>query len=308
MNVTIAICTWNRAELLDLTLAEIRKFKIPDGLGWELLVVNNNCSDETESVIARHAEVLPITRVFEGQPGVAHARNCALTHAKSDWIIWIDDDVLVDPDWLLAFSRTVTQYPDAAVIGGPIAPWFPFEPDPDLFAAFAPLQRGFCGLDYGPEHQSLDNKGLYCANMAVHLARTAGLKFDTDCGRVQNFQGGEEDLNFVRAVRARGERVIWSPKMRVRHYVDPKRMTVEYMDRWFNDLGEWTVRREGVPEGAQLFGVPRWLLRRYLTSAASAIGARLTFRRVAYLKARQEWSHARGTLRECRVVRQKRAS
>ena len=52
MRLTVAICTWNRAALLDRTLAEFRKLALPPGLDWELVVVNNNSPDDTDRVIA----------------------------------------------------------------------------------------------------------------------------------------------------------------------------------------------------------------------------------------------------------------
>ena len=58
--VTVAICTWNRADLLDRTLAQMHRLWIPEGVTWELLVVNNNCTDHTDEVINRHAAALPL--------------------------------------------------------------------------------------------------------------------------------------------------------------------------------------------------------------------------------------------------------
>ena len=300
MLVTVAICTWNRSQLLNLTLQELTTLRIPKGVQWRLLVVNNNCRDDTDSVIRRYEGALPIERLFEPKPGLSNARNCALAEARGEWIVWTDDDVLIDPDWLVGFSETVDRFPNAAAVGGPIAPWFPVEPDPDLAAAFPIILKGFCGLDWGHEERPLsDREYLFGANMAFHLGRTEGLRFDPACGRREHFQGGEDDLDFVRRVRARGGSVIWSPRMTVRHYVEPSRMTVDYMDRWFTDLGEFTVQRDGIPPGTRLFGMPRWLVRRYIEWYAKGLAARLPLRRVAHLKARQEYCYVRGLLRGC---------
>ena len=46
VSVSVVICTWNRAGLLDQTLARMRELHVPAGLAWELLVVNNNCTDD----------------------------------------------------------------------------------------------------------------------------------------------------------------------------------------------------------------------------------------------------------------------
>ena len=60
VDVSVAICTWNRAKLLDQTLTQMRQLRIPAGLTWELLVVNNNSTDDTDAVASRHASSLPL--------------------------------------------------------------------------------------------------------------------------------------------------------------------------------------------------------------------------------------------------------
>ena len=62
---TVAIATWNRAKLLDRTLTEMHRLRIPPSVEWELLVVNNNCTDQTDTVISNHKKYLPIRRLFE---------------------------------------------------------------------------------------------------------------------------------------------------------------------------------------------------------------------------------------------------
>src|SRR5262245_10371837 len=65
MKVTVAICTWNRAKLLDQTLTGMRDLRVPTGVEWQLLVVNNNSPDQTDAVIERHSRQLPVRRLFE---------------------------------------------------------------------------------------------------------------------------------------------------------------------------------------------------------------------------------------------------
>ena len=91
---------------------------------WELLVVNNNCTDGTDEVIRTFQDRLPVRRVFEPRPGLSHARNRAIAEATGDYILWTDDDVTVCRDWLVVYTDAFRRWPDAAVFGGPIQPWF----------------------------------------------------------------------------------------------------------------------------------------------------------------------------------------
>ena len=51
LRVTAAICTWNRCQSLQQTLDGFTRLNVPDDMDWELLVVNNNCTDGTDDVI-----------------------------------------------------------------------------------------------------------------------------------------------------------------------------------------------------------------------------------------------------------------
>ena len=128
MKITVEICTWNRAALLDRTLDCMRQLHVPDGAEWELLIVNNNCSDDTDSVLSRYGEFLPIRRVFEPRQGTCHARNTAVREARGELLVQTDDDVLVDRAWLQEYCAAATRFPEAAFFGGTIEPWFESSP------------------------------------------------------------------------------------------------------------------------------------------------------------------------------------
>src|SRR5437763_1886582 len=125
---TVGICTWNRAALLEWTLTEMLLLRIPEPVTWELLVVNNNSTDETESVIARFAGKLPIRGIFEARQGQSHARNRLVAEAAGELILWTDDDVLVAPDWMEQYVEAARRWPDASHFGGTADPLFEISP------------------------------------------------------------------------------------------------------------------------------------------------------------------------------------
>jgi glucosyl-dolichyl phosphate glucuronosyltransferase len=97
MLVTVAICTFNRAESLRRTLALLTTMQVPPRLSLEVVVINNNSSDGTDNVINEFCCQLPLRREFEPRPGHSNARNRAVDVARGDYIIWTDDDVVVNP-------------------------------------------------------------------------------------------------------------------------------------------------------------------------------------------------------------------
>src|SRR4051794_12529654 len=110
MNVSVVICTWNRSKLLDQTLFAMRKLRIPSDVQWELLIVNNNCTDETDTILDKHSADLPIRPLFEQRPGKSFAANTAIAAAKHDLILWTDDDALVDSDWLAQYVKASEEW------------------------------------------------------------------------------------------------------------------------------------------------------------------------------------------------------
>ncbi len=172
MQLTVAICTWNRCELLQQTLEQMTRLKIPVGVEYEILVVDNNSTDATKQVVTNFATRLPVRHIFESTPGLSSARNRAMRETRGDYILWTDDDVLVAETWLEAFMAGVRQFPEAAAFGGTIVPWFTDPPDPEMCDAFPALATGFCGLERTMAAGVLpDGEHIWGANMAFRTAR-----------------------------------------------------------------------------------------------------------------------------------------
>jgi hypothetical protein len=81
--------------------------------------------------------------------------------------------------------------------------------------------------------------------------------------------GGYEKADFVLKLRSAGAQIVWVPAMRVKHCVDPRRMTLEYLRPYVKDLGRASIRFTGIPPGKHVHGVPRWLLREWLEVTAA---------------------------------------
>ena len=325
MRVTVAICTWNRCELLRQTLDQLTRVIVPVGMTLEIIVVNNNCTDATDAVIDEFRERLPVHRVFESKPGVSHARNAALAAAASDYIAFTDDDVLVSESWLVEFEAATRAFPEAAAIGGIIEPWFPESPDPDFMEVFRSLKQGFCALDHGREPGPLpEGLSIWGANMTYRRVGFGELRFNPDLGPAPTSTIGADETDFIRRLRAMGGRVIWWPKMRVRHYVLPSRMTIEYLLRYTVDKGAEQVLTGSIQPTSSLFGAPRWLwwalartycgyawfsmrandVRELPISFAGPIRPRAS-RRVRALSWRRELAFLRGMMRGYRMRRKR---
>ena len=173
VRVTVAICTLNHAELLRRTLNSLAEMSVPQDLIWEVVVVNNNCTDHTDTVIEAFADQLPIRREYEVNRGLSLARNRAIECARGNYIAWTDDDVIADPGWLAAYADAFRRWPEAVIFGGPIVPKY-VSPLPELFADAEPFLSSWVFW-----RRDVDDEGEITLSSNVV---PVGANFRTACG------------------------------------------------------------------------------------------------------------------------------
>jgi glycosyltransferase involved in cell wall biosynthesis len=125
VDCSVVVCTRNRAAQLSEALESFTKLKIPQGTTWEIIVVDNGSTDSTANVVRAFEHALPIKRVFQPKPGISNARNAGVDAAQGKYLVWTDDDVHADPNWLAAYVDAFKRRPEAAVFGGKITPHWP---------------------------------------------------------------------------------------------------------------------------------------------------------------------------------------
>lgn len=308
MLMTVAICTWNRSRLLDATLLEMEKLRIPQGVSWELLVVDNNSKDDTAEVIRRHAAkgILPLRGLFEAKPGHSNARNCAMAAAKGELVIWTDDDVLVDAGWIEAYHAAVRQYPEAAFFGGTVDPLYEAEPKAWMRKHRHLVDGPFALRQLGPEVRPLIGKELpFGANMALRWAGSSDAVFDPKLGRQGNILISGDETAVFESLKQQGKIGIWVGNARVRHFIPKERISARYIQKFWAGIGATNIRREGLAEAACWFGMPRWMIKRYLIRRAGAI-LRAPLKNAQWAELFKDSAELYGRLCEARKMRQAR--
>lgn len=303
MLVTVAICTWNRAELLDRTLTRLHELVVPPGTEWELLVVNNNCTDHTDAVIAKHADALPLRRLLEPKRGLSNARNCAVENANGSLLIWTDDDVLAEPGWLTEYTRAASAFPKAGYFGGTVDPWFEISPPRWVLRHLAQLEGAFAIRRFGPEVRPLaEGELVYGANMAFRTELLRDTRFDPALGRTETGMLGGEETAVMNRLKSAGHFGVWVGPARVKHFIPRERLTADYVWRYFHGQGRTDVRKTPPAENApRVCGAPRWMVRRYLA-------ARLRSLLLApgggsgWLDSYTRAAQSRGMIDECRAL------
>jgi glycosyltransferase involved in cell wall biosynthesis len=263
-SVTVAICTFNRAKFLRQTLAGITRQDYPaDRL--EVLVIDNNSTDDTRAAVAEFATGPHAPRhVFEARQGLDHARNRGIAEARHDIILFADDDILMEPDWVRRIAEPFME--DSArrigCVGGEVVPVFP-DGLPDWVAEWhAPL--AFL-VDAGALSSRQTPMG---ANMALPkwaIEKVGPFATGLDRQGKNLFSGGDGEM--VRRVRAAGFEVWFAPAAAVRHQMPASRTTFRYAARHAFDSA-----RSRVVDRAQQGGAAGYLLTRWVINLLKAAG------------------------------------
>jgi len=266
--LTVAICTWNRAELLRQTLERMTLLTVPRDVTWELLVVNNNCTDATDSIVAGYTDRLPLRALWESTPGLSNARNAAVAAARGTYILWTDDDVLVNDDWLSTYASAFACYTDARVFGGPIKPWFADTPPRWLSESLHEVETAYAIRDFDFGDRELDNDLIpFGANMAFRTDALREVQFNPALGRTGTGMLGGEEEAVIRTLLQMGSQGRWVSGAEVQHYIPVERQNVDYLRRFYEGVGASRARMDGHMRGRLFLGRPRWVWTEFITTA-----------------------------------------
>ncbi len=252
MKITIAICTWNRARRLTRALESLARALPPRRAAWQVVVVDNNSSDDTARVIATFRAHLPLHAIFEARQGLAHARNAAIDGCDGDYFLWTDDDVSVGEDWLRGYEAAFDRHPDAAFFGGPIRPRFEGTPPRWLDTMLPSVLPAYAGIDVSADAIVLDGSVRtlpFGANLAIRGAEQRAFRFDPRLGRCARelVHGGDESDVLRRIVRAGGHGV-WVPQAPVEHWIGTDRQSVRYLRAYYTGVG-WRATQRAIARG-----------------------------------------------------------
>ncbi len=277
MRIEVAICTWNRSALLARTLQCLTEMRVPPPIEWHLLVINNNSTDATSDVVRGFSEKLPLRAVFEPLPGLANARNRAVRETTAEYLVWTDDDVLVDSEWLAAYTRAFARWPDAALFGGPIEPWFEGTPPRWLAEHWQKVESVFAVRQLGDNAFPFDDAHVpFGANYAIRTDVQQAFLYDSSLGRRPGSSVGGEETQLIRELLAAGHTGWWVPDARVRHFIPRERQSLRYLRRFFVGHGELNGRSLRFGQYRRVLGRPRLLVKMAIAAEARYRWSRFT--------------------------------
>lgn len=294
--VTVAICTFNNASLLEGALEALTRQQGAPGT-WDLVVVDNASTDDTPAVIERFRGRFGgrLRSVPESRQGLVFARRRAVAATEAPWIAFIDDDCRPERDWVASLLAFLDGHPDAGAVGGRVVLEWEQAPSEGLLA----YEEAFAAQDLGRRAVAVSR--LVGAGLAVHRSRllaTGWAETPLLVGRSGSSLGAGDDTEMVVRLRADGHPAWYCPDLELRHVVPSGRISEGHLLQMVTGFGaarpiiagiEWT-------RGPLLFWMsyPLRMLRHLAQAAASFLRSGRSLRtRLLWSSMKGEWAGLR---------------
>jgi|SRR5829696_888941 len=255
-DLTVLICTHNKAHMLDRALERVARQLLPGGIRWEVLVVGNRCTDETAQVVRRWGESgrLPHLRyTSERRLGVSFARKRGVRESRGRLVGFVDDDCLLAPDWAAQALKFAEAYPRAGAFGSRNELVWEASPPPIAELYGESLAR----QDLGPEPRQMPVKQWRMPAGAGMVLRREAVRDSgwMDHGVLRSRTGralrAGEDAEIALRIRRAGWQVWYAPTLRLCHVIPPERMTLAYLRRLHRGFGRADAYLRALAKGPQ---------------------------------------------------------
>lgn len=242
VKISVVVCTYNRSGYIEKCIESLIDQTLHSS-SYEIIVVDNNSTDDTLELCERFKELENFKYFMEPNLGLSYARNRGIKESRASIVAYTDDDAIVSEVWLEALLEAFKD-DEVGAAGGPIFPIY--ESDiPDWFSdSLLPL---FSCRDRGGEIFDLEPRiFFYGVNMAIRrdfLVKSGG--FRVDLGRKGKSLLSDEELVIFTEIERAGYKKRYMPKAKVDHIVPKERLTMKWLLRRFYWMGKGQAIREG---------------------------------------------------------------
>ena len=225
--VSVIICCFNSAFRLPKTLQHIALQQT--SISWEVIVVNNNSSDNTRQVAvaewARMGVLIPFKVVDEPKPGLASARSKGIDTAQDEYLVFCDDDNWLAPNYVENVYELFEKDDNIGIIGGNGSPVTEIEP-PFWFEKFI---HGYGAFPQSDKSQFVGS--VYGAGMAVRKKCYENQFESLLTGRKGASLSAGEDSEMCFQVRLAGYTIWYDERLKFKHFIPKNRLDWAYLKK-----------------------------------------------------------------------------
>jgi len=253
VELSVIVCTRNRAKQLSTLIQCLGIQKNIEKLTWEIVIVDNNSSDNTKEVSYAFCEGsnLKINYICESKIGLSCARNAGILASKGSLLLFVDDDVLLPDDFISNALFGAAEYPEFHIFGFRVLPEWPEARSRDLVfkppfwlnfkKPFNLLQSFIPTHDLGKEVLQYPNRKAKNPIGACFIVRKEVFEkvgpFREDLGAGTQ-TGLCEDTELFWYAMLRGFKILYWPYAALYHPATTERLTVRYLHKWYFNLGK----------------------------------------------------------------------
>ena len=239
--ISVIICTYNRARYIYNVLESIARGTMrPDG--YEIVLVDNNCTDNTRTEVERFCKAYPevsLRYCVETSQGLSNARNCGIRESKGDILVYVDDDATVNPEYLETYATWFASHPKTDAAGGPIIPHYETGIEPRWMTYFIKcLLTGY--LYFGNKPKPFPgNKYPGGGNAAYRscVFQKVGL-YNVELGRNGDSLGGGEEKDIFDKMKRQGMQFTYLPGAILYHSIPAYKLEPDYFNRLTVGIGQ----------------------------------------------------------------------
>ena len=253
--ITLIICTYNREKYIGPLLDSIVKNDYPTS-DYEIVLVDNNCTDNTREVCEQFATTHPEIRsryVVETEQGLSAARNKGIEEAQGDIIIYVDDDALVDTDYIRIYAEHFATHPETMAAGGPIEPLYETE-EPKWMSPYTKALLT-AWMNYGDKVREYPNGRYPGGGNAAYrkvVFDKVGL-FNTELGRKGSALLASEEKDIFDKMKAQGMQVLYLPTPVLHHIIPQAKLEEDYFNLLTLQIGRSErMRTRAISKGKYL--------------------------------------------------------
>ena len=232
---------------------------------YEVIVVNNNSTDNTEAVCEKYVTQHQDAHFIycnETKQGASFARNTGAALAKGELLCFMDDDAIATKNYLENIIRFFETHTDAGGLGGKIIPKYIPE-EPKWMSYYVSSMVG--NFNYSPNVVEFSaNKYPLESNMIVRKADfnlIGGFNIDLP-GVVGSVRIGGEGKDFFFKLKAIGRKIYYDPAIEVQHVVETAKLTPQYLYRVASGIGRGEkVRTQKIGKWAYIQKIIEYLFK-----------------------------------------------
>lgn len=236
--LSVILCTYNRERYIYNVLQSIAAGGFGD---YEIVLVNNNSTDGTESECQRFAKDHPEVAMrycVEKQQGLSYARNRGIMESQGEVLVYVDDDAVVNREYLQTYADFFSRNKEAVAAGGPITPRYDGCEEPSWMSHYT-RQLVTGELNLGTREREFPKGAFPGGGNAAYrksVFNEVGL-FNVELGRKGNSLIGAEEKDLFDKMTSRGMKFYYLPNAILYHLIPPKKLTQDYFDRLTYGIG-----------------------------------------------------------------------